>query len=125
MHPTGIKHIVRHMQKSVVQWSVISKFTCIYIIRCYLTVELKSSNSEISEFRINNLRQIVLSNKTNNFLLNIFFRILLQYPWSCVHNRCGQVKSSFTVYIMVITKTQRLALLSFSDSHSIDEQYNY
>ena len=29
MHWTGTKHIVRHMQKSVVQWSVISKFTCI------------------------------------------------------------------------------------------------
>ena len=32
MHRTGTKHMVRHMQKSVVQWSVISKFTCIYII---------------------------------------------------------------------------------------------
>ena len=30
MHWTGTKHIVRHMQKSVVQWSVISKFTCSY-----------------------------------------------------------------------------------------------
>ena len=30
MHRTGTKHIVRHMQKSVVQWSVISKFTCMY-----------------------------------------------------------------------------------------------
>ena len=30
MHRTGTKHIVRHMQKSVVQRSVISKFTCIY-----------------------------------------------------------------------------------------------
>ena len=29
MHRTGTKHIVRHMQKSVVQWSIISKFTCI------------------------------------------------------------------------------------------------
>ena len=29
MHGTGTKHIVRHSQKSVVQWSVISKFTCI------------------------------------------------------------------------------------------------
>ena len=28
MHRTGTKHIVRHLQKSVVQWSVISKFTC-------------------------------------------------------------------------------------------------
>ena len=28
MHRTGTKHIVRHMLKSVVQWSVISKFTC-------------------------------------------------------------------------------------------------
>ena len=28
MHWTGTKHIVRRMQKSVVQWSVISKFTC-------------------------------------------------------------------------------------------------
>ena len=28
MHRTGTEHIVRHMQKSVVQWSVISKFTC-------------------------------------------------------------------------------------------------
>ena len=31
MHRTGTKHIVRHMQKSVVQWSVISRFTCNYI----------------------------------------------------------------------------------------------
>ena len=31
MHQTGTKHIVRHMGKSVVQWSVISKFTCITI----------------------------------------------------------------------------------------------
>ena len=30
MHGTGPKHIVRHSQKSVVQWSVISKFTCIF-----------------------------------------------------------------------------------------------
>ena len=30
MHRTGTKHFVRHMQKSVVQWSVISKFTCIW-----------------------------------------------------------------------------------------------
>ena len=28
MHRTGTRHIVRHMQKSVIQWSVISKFTC-------------------------------------------------------------------------------------------------
>ena len=28
MHRTGTKHIVRHMQISVIQWSVISKFTC-------------------------------------------------------------------------------------------------
>ena len=28
MRRTGTKHIVRHMQKSVVQWSVLSKFTC-------------------------------------------------------------------------------------------------
>ena len=28
MHGTGTKHIVRHSQKSVIQWSVISKFTC-------------------------------------------------------------------------------------------------
>ena len=28
MHRAGAKHIVRHMQKSGVQWSVISKFTC-------------------------------------------------------------------------------------------------
>ena len=28
MHQTGTKHVVRHMQKSVIQWSVISKFTC-------------------------------------------------------------------------------------------------
>ena len=30
MHQTATKHIVRHMQKNVVQWYVISKFTCIY-----------------------------------------------------------------------------------------------
>ena len=29
MHRTGTKLVVRHMQKSVIQWSVISKFTCI------------------------------------------------------------------------------------------------
>ena len=29
MHRTGTKHIIRHMQNSVKQWSVISKFTCI------------------------------------------------------------------------------------------------
>ena len=29
MHGTGTKHIVRHSLKSVVQWSVISKFACI------------------------------------------------------------------------------------------------
>ena len=28
MHRTGTEHIVHHMQKSIVQWSVISKFTC-------------------------------------------------------------------------------------------------
>ena len=30
MHGIGTKHIVRHRQKSVVQWSVISKFACIH-----------------------------------------------------------------------------------------------
>ena len=34
MHHTGTKHIVRHMQKSIVQWSVISKFTCICVDDC-------------------------------------------------------------------------------------------
>ena len=29
MHGTGTKHKVRHRQKSVVQWSFISKFACI------------------------------------------------------------------------------------------------
>ena len=28
MHRTGAKHVVCHMQKSIIQWSVISKFTC-------------------------------------------------------------------------------------------------
>ena len=28
MHGTGTKHIVRRRQKSVLQWSVISKFAC-------------------------------------------------------------------------------------------------
>ena len=32
MHRTGTKHVVRHMQKSVIQWSIISKFTCIYFM---------------------------------------------------------------------------------------------
>ena len=31
MHGTGNKHIVRHSQKSVVQWSGVAEFTCIYI----------------------------------------------------------------------------------------------
>ena len=35
MHLTGTKHIVHHMQKSVVQWSVISKFTCINYYNFY------------------------------------------------------------------------------------------
>ena len=35
MHGTRTKHIVRHSQKSVVQWSVISKFTCTYL-SCFL-----------------------------------------------------------------------------------------
>ena len=34
MHRTGTKHIVCHMQRSVVQWSVISKFTCSNILTC-------------------------------------------------------------------------------------------
>ena len=38
MHRTGTKHIVRHMQKSVVQWSVISKFTCILQRIAYLNI---------------------------------------------------------------------------------------
>ena len=29
----GTKYVVHHMQKSVVQWSVISKFTCIGIYK--------------------------------------------------------------------------------------------
>ena len=29
MHGTGTRHIVRRSQKSVVQWSIISKFSCI------------------------------------------------------------------------------------------------
>ena len=31
MHGTGTKHIVRHTQKSVVQWSGVAEFTCIFI----------------------------------------------------------------------------------------------
>ena len=34
MHRTGTKHTVRHLQKSVVQWSVISKFTCSFFPMC-------------------------------------------------------------------------------------------
>ena len=42
MHRTGTKHIVRHMQKSVVQWSVISKFTC--IAEQFQQIQLNTSN---------------------------------------------------------------------------------
>ena len=38
MHGTGTKHSVRHSQKSVVQWSVISKFTCIYLFVCVFLI---------------------------------------------------------------------------------------
>ena len=37
MHRTGTKHIVRYMQKFVVQWSVISKFTCILFFYCSIS----------------------------------------------------------------------------------------
>ena len=43
MHRTGTKHIVCHMQKSVVQWSVISKFTCIYLNIRLLSYPTKQS----------------------------------------------------------------------------------
>ena len=33
MHGTGTKHIVRHNQKSVVQWSDVAEFTCILRLR--------------------------------------------------------------------------------------------
>ena len=43
MHGTGTKHIVRHSQKSVVQWSVISKFTCTHIstINMYKFIKIR------------------------------------------------------------------------------------
>ena len=44
MHRTGTKHIVRHMQKSVIQRSVISKFTCIEIVlgrSLHVTTDIK------------------------------------------------------------------------------------
>ena len=40
MHRTGTKHIVRHMQKSVIQWSVISKFTCIVVPLKHLDAQI-------------------------------------------------------------------------------------
>ena len=45
VYRTGTKHIVRHMQKSVVQWSVISKFTCISFWKHLLQVPLHSQCS--------------------------------------------------------------------------------
>ena len=35
MHGTRTKHIVRHRRKSVVQWSVLSKFACMILLKRY------------------------------------------------------------------------------------------
>ena len=34
MHGTGTKHIVRHSQKSGIQWHGVAEFTCINIFGC-------------------------------------------------------------------------------------------
>ena len=60
MHRTGTKHIVCHMQKSVVQWSVISKFTCSTCIWTWFFVHswrfliehFKSKDSHTSSFSV-------------------------------------------------------------------------
>ena len=48
MHRTGTKHVVRHLQKSVIQWSVISKFTCI----CSWYTDLKSAGQNSYLFHL-------------------------------------------------------------------------
>ena len=50
MHRTGTKHIVRHMQKSVVQWSVISKFTC--TVKCKKQEKRYNSHSYRTAFHL-------------------------------------------------------------------------
>ena len=38
MHGTGTKHIACHSQKSGVQWYVISKFTCTYLMMSFSSI---------------------------------------------------------------------------------------
>ena len=51
---TGTKHIVHHMQKSVVQWSVISKFTCISDFRrkYYLNIKYNGTSDGNNDYEI-------------------------------------------------------------------------
>ena len=54
MHRNGTKHIIRHMQKSVIQWFVISKFTCIsHLELCHIFLHTNERYNclQISNFK--------------------------------------------------------------------------
>ena len=67
MHRTGTKNIVRHMRKSVVQWSVISKFTCILKTSCAKGIIdlLSMSNPFVSDVHTatHNLTALKITNR--------------------------------------------------------------
>ena len=82
MHRTGTKHIVRHMQKSVIQWSVISKFTCSNLIEIPSHKCVDSSHNIISQNHLSSHELIQGENIESVCYVNIHIR------FACV-NVCG------------------------------------
>ena len=76
MHRTGTKHIVRHMQKSVVQWSVISKFNCTGISQENISTMVKPSFSQLIWYSF--VMQKIDSHFTFSFLLLYFPVVTLE-----------------------------------------------
>ena len=90
MHRTGTKHIVRHMQKSVIQWSVISKFTC---------TGFCEENSPFRYF-------------PNNALLKILLRTMMgtssKHNWDNLNSIASRAPAFSTINSRFVTKFQFL-----------------
>ena len=108
LHRTGTKHIVCHMQKSVVQWSVISKFTCIQIIFVFFSIILAYPSSPVY--------------KSSSFFFPIILVICISYMCSCT--MLEKYKHS-KVQLRWICKKFKPCIFFFAWEKSNSKSYNY
>ena len=89
VHRTGTKHMVRHMQKSVVQWSFISKFAFSYIIvlasrasGCHLDTQTQKSLLRTTKIISEEFRNISISSTWWNI---VYLNIIPIALYTCGH----------------------------------------